>query len=362
MSVPRCLPAGCLLVGCLLATSVQAQKIDLVTVTAKPMTRTLDLPGELQAFDSVSVHAKVRGYVERMLVDRGSLVKRGQVIAELSAPELNAQIAEGKSKVAAAESEAQSAAAEELAVRSTYERLKQAAQTPGAIAGNELVIAEKRWDAARALSEAKRQASDAARASENAERATENYLRVTAPFDGIVTERGVSRGALVGPGTDPTLAVVQQVSRLRLVLPVPEQNVGSIERGSKVTFTVPAFGGRAFTGTVARSAHALDEKTRTMAIELDVNNRSGELAPGMFANVKWPVSSSGSAKLVPRTSVVTTTERVFVIRERGSKAEWVDVTKGPLRGDLMEISGEVQAGDQVVRRASDEIRQGAPLR
>jgi len=134
-----------------------------------------------------------------------------------------------------------------------------------------------------------------------------------------------------------------------------------VVRGAAVPFRVPAFPDRVFTGTVARQAHALDPKTRTMAVELDVVNRDGTLAPGMFPTVKWPVHSPRPVLLVPRTSIVTTSERTFVIRDRGGRAEWVDVKKGAADGDLVEVLGDLRAGDRVLRRGSDEVREGSPL-
>jgi multidrug efflux pump subunit AcrA (membrane-fusion protein) len=112
---------------------------------------------------------------------------------------------------------------------------------------------------------------------------------------------------------------------------------------------------------VARIAHSLDQKTRTMAVELDVFNRDGSLSPGMYPSVKWPVRRARPSLLVPKTSVVTTTERTFVIRKNDGRAEWVNVTKGAADGDLIEVSGDLKPGDSVVRRANDEIRPGTPL-
>jgi hypothetical protein len=113
---------------------------------------------------------------------------------------------------------------------------------------------------------------------------------------------------------------------------------------------------------VARVAHSLDEKTRTMAVEMDVFNRDGALAPGMYPAVKWPLWREKPSLLVPKTSVVTTTERTFVIRERAGRAQWVNVVKGMPDADLIEVSGDLQAGDRVVRRATDEIREGVALK
>ena len=172
----------------------------------------------------------------------------------------------------------------------------------------------------------------------------------------------VHPGALVGPGNDIVLLVIQQVSHLRLVVPVPEEDVSGITNGSTVPFQVPAYPERSYSGRIARISHALDQKTRTMAVELDVMNRDGSLAPGMYPTVKWPVHRSRPALFVPKTSVVTTTERTFVIRNQNGRAEWVDVKKGVTEGDLVEVMGNLKAGDMVVRRATDEMREAPPCR
>jgi RND family efflux transporter MFP subunit len=345
----------------MLATVGWPQNTELVTVAEKSLSRTVDLPGEFQPYLMVSLHAKVPGYVERVLADRGSMVKQGQLLVELSAPELAARIAEAESRVRSAESDRVQAEAQLAAEQSTYDKLRKAAETPGAISGNELTLAEKQVEAARALVNARRQTVEASEAAVGAQKAIEKYLKITAPFDGVVTDRMVHPGALVGPGADAVLLVIQQISRLRLSVAVPEQDVGGIVSGAKVEFRVPAFPERTYMGSVARIAHALDLKTRTMPVELDVANRDGSLSPGMYPSVKWPVRRGRPSLMVPASSVVTTAERTFVIRDREGKAEWVDVRKGAVDGDNVEVVGNLKAGDRVVRRATDEIRDGAKL-
>jgi membrane fusion protein, multidrug efflux system len=357
MTRDKLLPIGMLA----LAAQIWAQPAGLVAVVSKPVSRTVELPGEFLPFLSVGLHAKVSGYVDRVLVDRGSVVRQGDLLVELSAPEMAAQIAEAQSKVQAAEADRLQAEAQLAAAQSTYDRLKTAARTPGAIAGNELIQAEKQRDAAHALLNSRRQASQAAEAAAHALQDLQAYLKISAPFSGVITDRLVHPGALVGPGNDVVLLVLQQVSHLRLVVPVPEADVSGIVRGARVPFQVPAYPERTYTGTIARIAHALDPKTRTMAVELDVMNPDGSLAPGMYPSVRWPVRRSRPSLWAPRSSVVTTTERTFVIRSRNGKAQWVDVRKGAAEGDLVEVIGDLRAGDLVVRRATDEIREGAPL-
>ncbi len=343
----------------LFTLAAPAQSLELATVVSRPVSRTLELPGEFLPFLSVSLHAKVPGYVERVLVDRGSQVTQGELLVELSAPELQAQIAEAQSRVQAAEAEHVQAEAQLAGAQATDERLRKAAETPGAVAGNEVVQAEKQVDAAQALVRSRQDQVRAAESAVEARKELMAYLRITAPFEGVVTDRLVHPGALAGP--ESTLLVIQQVSHLRLVVPVPEVDVGGIVRGATVSFRVPAYADRTYTGTIARIAHALDPKTRTMPVELDVANRDGSLSPGMYPTVTWPVRRARPALYVPRTAVVTTSERTFVVRDRDGRAEWVDVKKGALEGDLVEVSGNLKPGDQVVRRASDEMREGTAL-
>lgn len=339
----------------------RAQTTNLAPVISKPVSQTVSLPAEIWPYLSVSLHAKVGGYVDKVLVDRGSAVKEGELLMNLTAPEMEAQIAEVESKFQAAEADRLQAEAQLAATQSTYERTQEAARTPGAIAGNDLIQAQKQVEAAQALVNSRQRASGAAQAAVNALKAMVAYLKITAPFDGIVTDRLVHPGALVGPPVDPALLVIQQVSHLRVVVPVPEEYVGYIVRGANVEFTVPAYARRVYSGKIARIAEALDQKTRTMAVELDVMNRDGTLAPGMYPSVKWPLRSQGAELWVPRTSVVTTTERTFVIRNHEGRAEWIDVRKGVTEGDLMVVIGNLKPGDMVVRRANDEIREGAAL-
>jgi membrane fusion protein, multidrug efflux system len=350
-----------LIAGSLLESGL-AQTIELIPVASKSALRTISLPGEIQPYLSVTLHSRVAGFVEKVLVDRGSVVAQGELLVELSAPEMKAQIAETQSKLQAAEADRVQAEAQRAGAQSTLERMKEAAKTPGAIAGNEVILAEKQVEAYSALVNSRQQASRAAQAAVDELKTIESYLMITAPFEGVVTDRLVHPGALVGPNTNSPLLVIQQVSKLRLIVAVPEEDVGGIVRGGSVSFRVPAYPERAFSGTVVRIARALDPKTRSMPVELDVLNKDQSLAPGMYPTINWPVHSSQQALFVPKTSVVTTTERTFVVREKNGRAEWVDVRKGPAEGDLVQVMGPLQAGDRVVKRATDEIHEGAVLK
>ncbi len=340
--------------------------IDVVRVVERPLDVQLSLPGELTAFQSVAIFPRVTGFLKTVNVDRGSNVRAGDLLATLEAPELVAQRSEGQAKLQAAEAQLAAARARADSDRATFDRLKAASATPGVVAGHDVLVAEKVADATRSQVIAAEQGVEAARQALAAIREMEGYLRLTAPFAGVVTERNVHPGALVGPsaaagGGQPLLRLVEH-ARLRLVIPVPEAYTTDLQAGAPIAFSVAAFPGRTFSGTVARIAHAVDVGTRTMAVELDVANRDGRLAPGTFCQVRWPVRRSGPSLFVPSSSVAATTDRTFVIRVRGGKAEWVDVRTGLTSGSLVEVFGDLQPGDEVAGRGTDELRPGTDVR
>ena len=334
--------------------------VDAVRVISQKLKITVRLPGELQPYEVVAIYPKVTGFVKWIGVDRGSHVKGGELIARLEATELVAQRAQAQAQLQSSESQLLAAQAKLAADESTYQKLKAAAATPGVVAGNDLIVAEKAAQASAAQVKASQDNVNAAKQALQSVTEIERYLQVAAPFDGVVTERNVHPGALVGPAGGPGASVpmvrIETLSRLRLVVPVPENYAAGIPEGAKVSFTVPAFPGQTFAGTVARISHSVDVKTRTMPVELDVSNPSGRLAPGTFSEVLWPVERLNPTLFVPSTAVATTLERVFVVRLRDDKAEWVDVKTGTTSGGLIEVFGELREGDMVALRGTDELR------
>lgn len=341
------------------AAAPEARTVDVVQVIEQPLDVELSLPGELTPYQDVAIYPRVTGFVRSVSVDRGSRVGAGDVVAVLDAPELVAQRAEAQARLQAAESQLAASRARADADRATFEKLRAASRTPGVVAGNDVLIAEKTADASQSLVASAQQTIEALRQSLNAIRDMEGYLRVTAPFAGVVTERNVHPGALVGPstgGSAPPMLRVVETNRLRLVVPVPEAYTSQLKIGSAIPFSVAAYPGRSFAGRIARIAHAVDVATRTMAVELDVANGGGQLAPGTFTTVKWPVRRSGPSLFVPSASVTSTTDRTFVVRVRDGKTEWIDVRTGLTSGPLIEVFGDLKAGDEVAGRGTDELR------
>lgn len=334
--------------------------VETVAVSRHSLDVTVELPGEIQPYQAVAIYSKVTGFVESINVDRGSQVHKGQVLAQLVAPELISQRVEAQAKLQSAESRCIEADAKLSADEATFQRLKVAAATPGVISDDELEVAEKVAEADRARVLALRQSTDAARATLRSVQEVEGYLRITAPFDGVITERNVHPGALVGPsggqGAQLPMVRIEQSSMLRLVVAVPELYVADVAQGANVQFKVPAYPNQMFTGKVARIAETMDAKTRTMPVELDVVNHDGRLHPGMYPAVDWPVKRAQASMFVPLSAVARTMEGTFVIRIRDGYTQWVNVKTGAAKGDEIEIFGEVQPGELVARRGTDELR------
>jgi RND family efflux transporter MFP subunit len=334
--------------------------LETAKVISQALEKTITIPGDLTPYQGVNLHAKVSGFVQSVAVDRGSWVKRGQVLARLSAPELRAQRAEAEAKVQAVRAQQAEAQAKMVSAQSTHDRLMAASKTPGVVAGNDVEVAGRTYEALRAQVEALKSSGAAAEAALEAVTELEAYLEIDAPFDGVITERNVHPGSLVSQSSGPMLRV-EQISRLRLTVPVPEAYVGAITRGVKVDFRVSAFPDQTFQGVIARPAHSLDLKTRSMLVELDVTNPKQVLAPGMFAEVQWPIARGQASLFVPTTAVVRTSERQFVVRVRNGVAEWVDVRRGLVNGNVIEVFGDLKEADVVLRRGNDEIRPGTKI-
>ena len=344
------------------AAPASTPTVEVTKVVSRKLGLTVRLPGELQPYEAVAVFPKITSFVDWISVDRGSVVKTGQLMVRLVAPEIAAQRGEAQSKLQAAVAQRAESEAKLASEQSTYERLRTASGTPGVVAGNDLEVEQRAVEGNRARLDAAAQSEKAAKAALQSITEIQGYLQVRAPFDGVVTERNVHPGALVGPGSGSGAGVpllrVEQTARLRAVVPVPEKYVAGMAEGAKVEFSVPAFPNQTFSGKVARIAHSVDVKTRTMPVELDVANPNGRLASGMFPEVLWPVRRSEATLFVPASAVARTTEATFVVRIHEGAAEWVNVQTGEVDGKLIEVFGDLHPGDEVASRGTDELRPG----
>ncbi len=377
-----------------LAQSGAPEELPVTEVKRRTLFRVDQLPGEIQAYQDVAVYPKVPGFVDWIGVDRGSKVKKGQLMVKMIAPELLAQrneafskaksvkgeLHEAESKLGSSRASLLEAKAQLAGDNDTYTRTKEASLVPGVVAPNDVIVLGQKVEADREKVKAWQEnvlaAENSVRALKDslvaAQRAADNYkdisdyLKIVAPFDGYVTERNMHVGSFVGPlgkGAYPSIVRVQELNLLRIVAPVPEANAGGVVPGAPVDFTVSTHPGEKFTGTVARVGNYLDQKTRTMPVELNYLNPGWRILPGMFCEVYWPTRRRSPSLFVPPTAVETTsTLSTFVCRVRNGAVEWVPVKRGEMMDNLTEIFGELQPGDLVALNCTDALKPGTKVK
>lgn len=311
----------------------------------------LTLPGELEGFYETGIVAKVNGYIKRMPVDIGDHVRAGELLAELDAPEIISQLA-------GAYSEFQAKEAIFLNTKGRLTRLLQTNKTPGAVSPYDV-------DLARTTLTSDSLGFIGARAKYESIKELSNYLRITAPFNGVITERALAPGAFVGPSDKQGTIILKLKSedKLRLHLGVPEKNLGEIGIGDLVKFKVKSFPDEIFEGRISRLAKNLNVQTRSEIVEVEIDNKTGKLLPGMYAVATIPLQRQETSFVVPSAGVVTNMERSFVIKiNNGNQIKYVDVDKGEQSNGRVEIFGKLHAGDTVLNSATDELKEGSKVK
>jgi RND family efflux transporter MFP subunit len=329
--------------------TINGKKYELGTITEKALSSSARLPGQLNPFNEVNLFPKVNGFVKQLYVDRGSIVKKGQLLVTLEAPEMESQLQAANSRYLQAQENAE-------ASKEKYARLKQAAQEPGSVSPLDLDNATAKMKADNALAESEKSNVESVKTMQG-------YLHIYAPFDGMIVQRNISPGALVAPGkaTDQPMLVLQDISKLRLEVAIPEDYVDKVDLKKNVVFMFNAMQGTEHTAKISRWANALSSM-RSEAIEIDVRNKNGQLIPGMYAEVKIPMLSGAKSLLVPNSAIVRSTEREYVIAARGGKAKLIDIKEGLAGNDSTEVFGALTANDQIIIKASDELKDGDQIK
>ncbi|MFY9842801.1 MAG: efflux RND transporter periplasmic adaptor subunit [Terriglobales bacterium] len=341
----------------------------IVLAARAPLENVITLTGEFRPFQQVDVHAKVAGYIRSIFVDVGDKVKAGQELAVLEVPELNAQVMGAKSDIGRsqdaihrAQSEIVRAESTHRAYHAAYTRLKQASEErPGLVAEQELDDSmakdnetEAQIDSARAaLAESQNQLG-MAQATLDRLSALQAYSHITAPFAGVVTKRYVDTGALISAGTSSetqSQPVVQlaEWSLFRLVIPVPESAVPMIHLGSVVQVHVLDLN-RDFQGRVTRFADALNDETRTMHTEIDVDNPQDTLTAGMYAEVKLALQGKKDALTLPVQAVVQGNENdhYVLLLDDQNRVQKRNVELGEQTSTTVEIVHGLSEKDRVI--------------
>lgn len=307
----------------------------------------LKLAGELKPYEQTELFAKVNSYVKNIKVDIGDNVSKGQILMILEAPEIVSQIANAKAKVQAQE-------AIYISTKSTYDRMLKADEIKGAIAKDAIDQIK-----ARKLSDESQLA--AARSAYNEIRNINDYLVIRAPFSGIITDRSVDLGAYVSPMSKEPLLVIENNQKLRLNLSVPEANTPYIKIGDTIRFYVRSQPQIKHIALVSRKSGSLDAKLRSEKLEADFINKNNVLKPYMVAETNIPLQNTEATFFIPKIAVLESGMGVYVIRIENGKTKNIPVSKGRMMDDKVEVFGELNPGDKILKMASEEIVEGTAV-
>jgi RND family efflux transporter MFP subunit len=359
-------------------TGVNIPEAAVVRVERRPLGNTLTIAGEFKPFQDVEVHAKVAGYIRNINVDVGDHVKEGQVLAVLEVPELAAELSgadaavrRSQEEIRRAQSDVNRAQSAHAAAHSAYARLKQAADArAGLVAQQEIddaqakdLEAEAQVSSSEAQLSAARQQVEVAQANQKQYYALESYSRITAPFAGVITARLADTGALIQGGTSASSGVgpvvrLAEVSKLRLVVPVPESAVSQIHLGDPVKARVQALN-QDFQGKVSRFSDSLDRQTRTMETEIDFPNKNGRLIPGMYAEATLSLAKNALELCVPLEAVARNNNEATVLTvNKNNEIEERKIELGFEGESYVQVLGGVVEGDRVVIGARSQFRPG----
>jgi RND family efflux transporter MFP subunit len=309
----------------------------------------IELPGNTQAFTDAPIYARTSGYLKQWYFDIGAHVKRGQLLVEIETPELDEQLAQAENQLKTAEANLQ--LAQVTADRWVY--LEKSS-----------VVSKQERDQAVSDLNAKRATADSARANVSRLQKLQEFEHVYAPFDGVITARNTDVGDLIqGDNTVPKeLFHLAAVGKLRVYISVPEVYATAIKSGETVTLTLDAFPGEKFSGTLVRDSNSIDLTSRTLRVEVDVDNPTGCLLPGAYAFVHLKLPSAAAAVTVPTNSLLFRAEGLRVAVVRDGQAKLVPVTIGHDYGSGVGVLSGLTAEDSVILDPSDSIMDGSPVK
>ena len=335
-----------------LASATQAAAVPVVTVihpASSAPDEQLTLPGSTQAFIDTPIYARTSGYLKKWSFDIGAVVKQGDLLAEIETPEVDAQLRQARADLATAEANLKLAgltADRNVALFKTDSVSKQDRDNAvGALDADKAIVQSRQADVGRLEQ-------------------LQSYEKVFAPFDGVVTARNTDIGALIDAGAgSPTreLFHMTAVKTLRVFVAVPEIYARVAKSGAKVGLTFEEYPGESFTGTVARNSNTIDTNSRTLNVEIDVDNPKGEIMPGAYGFAHFTLPQDARNVTVPANTLLFRAEGLQVGIVRDGKAQLVAVKIGRDYGDKVEITSGLDANDQVILDPSDSLTSDTPV-
>jgi RND family efflux transporter MFP subunit len=307
------------------------------------------LPGNTQAFTDTPIYARTSGYLKKWYVDIGAHVSRGELLAEIETPELDQQLEQ-------AQAELKNAQANLELAQITAARWKHLLETDS--------VSKQETD--QAVSDLNSRQALVASNEANVRRLQQlqSYEKIYAPFDGVITARNTDIGALIGAGDNSVpkeLFHLASINKLRVYIPVPEVYAAAVQTGEKANLTLDAFPGQNFTGTLVRDSDAIDPASRTLNVEVDVDNPRGKLMPGAYAFVHLKLPGTDGAVTIPTNTLLFRSEGLRVGVVRDGKVALVPITIGHDYGNSVEVTSGVTVQDAVVIDPSDSLENGATV-
>jgi RND family efflux transporter MFP subunit len=322
--------------------------VNVVFPTGGAKAEEIELPGNTQAFTDTPIYARTSGYIKHWYVDIGARVKQGQLLAVIETPELDQQLRQAKADLKNAEANLQIADI-------TATRWQNLLKTDS--------VSHQEADQAASDLHSKEALVDSNRANVERLEQLQSFERIVAPVGGVITARNTDIGALIQADTTAPKEIfhLSAIQKLRVYVPVPEVYASSVKTGDKVDVTLDAFPGQTFTGTLVRNANAIDSISRTLNVEVDVDNSSGRLMPGAYAFVHLKVPATNGAVTIPSNALLFRAEGLRAGVVRNSHVALLPITIGQDYGDAVEVLSGLTARDAVIVNPSDSLANGAQV-
>ena len=337
-----------------------APPVDVVIAQATGQGQNLTLPGETAAWYESPIYARVNGYVAKWMVDIGDHVQKGQVLATLETPELDAELAASRAQLKSSQAQVVARQAEAEFSKTTNERWRDSPK--GVVSEQERASKKADFESAQARLYAANAQVNLDKSKVDQYAAMAEFKQVKAPFDGTITERKIDVGNLVtaGSGVNTTpMYRIAQTDPLRVYVDVPQSAAGEmVQNGVPAQIRATGAAGGVFAGKIARSAQSINPQARTMKVEVDMPNEDHKLVPGMYVNVAFTLPSRGSVE-VPAAALIFRSSGTQVARvDDGGKIVFQTVTIARDNGSLVELASGVKPGDRLVLNISSQIAAG----
>jgi RND family efflux transporter MFP subunit len=320
--------------------------VNVVYPTPSTLSSEIALPGNTQAFTDTPIYSRTNGYLKSWYFDIGAHVRKGQLMAEIETPEVDQQLQ-------VAQADLKSAQANLDLANTTSTRYQNLLKTNS--------VSKQETDVAVSDAAAKKAAVDASMANVRRLEQLQSFEKVYAPFDGIVTARNTDIGRLISAGQNTTpqeLFHLAAIGKIRVYVSVPEAYSAAIKDGGKASLTLDEYPGKSFEGTIARNSNAIDQATRTLNVEVDIDNPKGELLPGAYVFVHFKVPEHAASLMIPSNTLLFRSEGLRVGVVRDGRVQLVPVKIGRDAGATVEIASGVTADDAVILDPSDSLASG----